>query len=54
MRIGSRQNLAKAKFANLKMDDRPIEHKASAKLLDVYIDEMLTWPSDQTYFILSL
>ena len=43
MRIGSRQNLAKAKFANLKMDDRPIEHKASAKLLEVYIDEMLTW-----------
>ena len=31
MRIGSCQNLAKAKFANLKMDDRPIEHKASAK-----------------------
>ena len=26
MTIGSRQNLAKAKFMNLKMDDRPIEH----------------------------
>ena len=46
MRIGSRQNLAKAKFMNLKVDDKPIaaiEHKASAKLLEVYIDEMLTW-----------
>ena len=43
MRIGSRQNLAKSKFMNLKVDDRPIEHKASAKLLEVYIDEMLTW-----------
>ena len=40
MRIGSCQNLAKAKFANLKMDDRPIEHKASAKLLEVYIDKL--------------
>ena len=43
MRIGSRQNLAKAKFVNLKMDDRPIEHKPSTKSLKVYIDEMLTW-----------
>ena len=43
MRIGSRQNLAKAKFTNLKVDDRPIEHKASTKLLEVYIDKMLTW-----------
>ena len=49
MRIGSRQNLAKAKFANLKMDDRPIEHKASAKLLEVYIDEMLTWDNQIKY-----
>ena len=43
MRIGSRQNLAKAKFMNLKMDDRPVEHKPSTKSLEVYIDEMLTW-----------
>ena len=43
MRIGSRQNLATAKFMNLKMDDSPIEHKPSTKLLEVYIDEMLTW-----------
>ena len=34
----SRQNLM-----NLKMDDRPIEHKPSTKLLWVHIDEMLTW-----------
>ena len=27
--IGSRQNLAKAKFMNLKMDNRLIEHKPS-------------------------
>ena len=39
----SGQNLAKAKFMNLKMDDRPIEHKPSTKLLRVHIDEMLTW-----------
>ena len=39
----SRQNLAKAKFMNLKMDDRPIEHKPSTKLLWVHIEEMLTW-----------
>ena len=43
MRIGSRQNLAKAKFMNSKMNDRPIEHKPSTKLLEVYIDKMLTW-----------
>ena len=48
-RIGSRQNLAKAKFMNLKVDDRPIEHKASAKLLEVYIDEMLTWDNQIKY-----
>ena len=41
--IGSRQNLTKAKFMNLKMDDWPIEHKPSTKLLGVHIDEMLTW-----------
>ena len=44
MTIGSRQNLAKAKFMNLKMDDRPIEHKPSTiKLLGVYTDDTLTW-----------
>ena len=43
MTIGSRQNLTKAKFMNLKMDDWPIEHKPSTKLLGVHIDEMLTW-----------
>ena len=42
MTIGSRQNLTKAKFMNLKMDDWPIEHKPSTKLLRVHIDEMLT------------
>ena len=29
MTIGSRQNLTKAKFMNLKMDDWPIEHKVT-------------------------
>ena len=29
MTIGSWQNLAKAKFMNLKMDDRPIVHTLS-------------------------
>ena len=43
MTIGSRQNLANAKFMNLELDDRPIEHKPSTKLLGVHIDEMLTW-----------
>ena len=33
MTIGSRQNLTKAKFMNLKMDDWPIEHKPCTKLL---------------------
>ena len=37
MTIGSRQNLANAKFMNLELDDRPIEHKPSTKLLGVYI-----------------
>ena len=31
--IGLRRNLAKAKFMNLKMDDRPIKHKSCTKLL---------------------
>ena len=43
MAIGSRQNLAKAKFMNLEMDNIPIEHKPSTKLLGVHIDEMLPW-----------
>ena len=40
MTIGSRQNLANAKFMNLELDDRPIEHKPSTKLLGVHIDEI--------------
>ena len=48
MTIGcSRQNLTKAKFMNLGMDDRPIEHKPSTKLLGVHIDEMLTCSTRQ-------
>ena len=43
MTIGSRQNLANAKFMNLEFDNRTIEHKPSTKLLGVHIDEMLTW-----------
>ena len=43
MTIGSRQNLTKAKFMNLKMDGWPIEHKPSTKFLGVHIDEMLNW-----------
>ena len=43
MTIGCRQNLANAKFMNLELDNRPIEHKPSTKLLGVHIDEMLTW-----------
>ncbi|CAH3036592.1 unnamed protein product, partial [Porites lobata] len=31
MTIGSRQNLANAKFMNLELDNRPIEHKPSTK-----------------------
>ena len=42
MTIGSRQKLANANFTNLELDDRPIEHKPSTKLLGVHIDEMLT------------
>ena len=37
------QNLAIAKFTNLELDNRPIEHKPSIKLLGVHIDEMLSW-----------
>ena len=40
--FGSRQNLANAKFMNLELDNRPIEHKPSTKLLGVHIDEMLS------------
>ena len=36
MTIGSRQNLANAKFMNLELDNRPIEHKPSTKLLGVH------------------
>ena len=43
MTIGSRQNLANAKFMNLEKDNRSIEHKPSTKLLGVHIDEILTW-----------
>ena len=43
MTIGSRQKLENANFMNLELDDRPIEHKPSTKLLRVHIDEMLTW-----------
>ena len=35
-----RKNLANAKFMNLELDDRPIEHKPSTKLLGVHIDEI--------------
>ena len=28
---------------NLELNDRPIEHKPSTKLLGVHINEMLTW-----------
>ena len=35
--------LAEKAKMNLELDDRPIEHKPSTKLLGVYIDEMLTW-----------
>ena len=43
MTIGSRQNLPNAKFINLELDNRTIEHKSSTKLLGAHIDEMLTW-----------
>ena len=39
MTIGSRQNLANAKFMNLELDNRPIEHRPSTKL---FIDEILS------------
>ena len=38
MTIGPRQDLAKAKFMDLELDNRPIEHKPSTKLLGVHID----------------
>ena len=41
MTIGSRQNLANAKFMNLVLDNRPIEHKPTTKLLGVHIDVVL-------------
>ena len=47
--IGSWQNLANAKFLNLELDNRPIEHKPSTKLLGVHIDEMLTWDNQIKY-----
>ena len=31
-----------AKFMNLELDNRAIEHKSSTKLLGVHIDEMLS------------
>ena len=37
MTIGSRQNLAKAKFMNVKINNIPIEHKPSTKLSGVHI-----------------
>ena len=37
--IVSLQNLAKAKFMNVKMDDKPIEHKPSTKLLGFILME---------------
>ena len=49
MTVGSRQNLTKAKFMNLKMDSWPIEHKPSTKLLEVHIDKMLTWDDPIKY-----
>ena len=43
MTIGSRQSLPNAKFMKLELDNRPIEHKPSTKLLGAHIDEMQTW-----------
>ena len=43
MTIGSGQNLPNAKFINLELDNRTIEHKPATKLLGAHIDEMLTW-----------
>ena len=34
---------------NLELDDRPIEHKPSTKLLGVHIDEMLTWDNQNKH-----
>ena len=49
MTIGSRQNLANAKFMNLEMDNR-LEHKPSTKLFGVHIDEILTWDNQIKHF----
>ena len=49
MTIGSKQNLAKAKFMNLKMADRRIEHKPSTKVLGVHIDDMLPWDNQMKH-----
>ena len=54
MTIGSRQNLAKTKFMNLKMDDSPIEHKPSTKLLEVHIDDTQSGIIRSNIFHLSL
>ena len=54
MTIGSRQNLTKAKFMNLKMDNWPIEHKPSTKLLGVHSDEMLTWDDQIKHTVVHL
>ena len=53
MTICSQQNFANAKFMNLKMDDRPIEHEPSTKLLGVHIDDTLIW-DDQIKHMLYL
>ena len=49
MAIGSWQNLAKAKFMNLNMDYRPIEHKPSTKVTAAHIDEMLPWDNQKKH-----
>ena len=54
MTIGSRQKLANAKFMNLELDNRPIEHKPSTKLRGVHIDEMLTWDNQMKHISSSL
>ena len=53
MTICSRQNFANTKFMNLKMDERPIEHEPSTKLLGVHIDDTLIW-DDQIKYMLYL
>ena len=34
--------MANVKFMNLELDNRPIEHNSSTKLLGVHIDEMVS------------